>query len=250
METYYFYSIINIRNNKKYCGITKDPHNRILKHFRELRNKCHHSVKLQNAFNKYGESSFQAKIEEKLDFENILEAYDHEKEFILKNDSYLNGYNMTAGGLGVLDSLSHQKTKESWWDRVDSIYQIDKETYQIINVFPSLREIERQLGYGHGNISKVCHRTDVSAYGYYWCFVKDWKEDWLPPINQKYNPIAIIDEKDNSIIKVFQSCAEAGRKLFLDRSNIRNSILRNGKSGGYKFRYITIEEYELYACRD
>ena len=250
MEKYYFYTITNIRNNKVYCGITKDPHNRYLKHFRELRNNCHHSIKLQNAFNKYGENNFKFKIEEEKEFENILEAYDCEKEFIKSHNSCIDGYNMTSGGLGVLDALSHQKTKESWWNRVDSIYQIDKETYQIIKVYPSLREIERQLGYCHSNIAKVCHRTDISAYGYYWCFAKDWKEDWIPPINQKYNPIAIIDELDNIIVKVFQSCAEAGRKLFLNRSNIRNSILRNGKCGGYKFKYITIQEYELYACRD
>ena len=31
---YYYYSITNLINNKKYCGITKDIHNRYLEHKR------------------------------------------------------------------------------------------------------------------------------------------------------------------------------------------------------------------------
>ena len=72
----------------------------------------------------------------------------------------------------------------------------------------------------------------------------------MPPINQKYKPIGIIDKDTGEIIKVYQSCADAGRQLHLDNANIRASILREGTCGGYKFRYVSLEEYELYACRD
>lgn len=169
METtkYYYYAIINSVNGKKYCGITTNPHSRILKHLRELKNNCHHSVKLQNAYNKHGAANFKAVVLEEREFTNILDAYDYEINFIKKHDSYLNGYNMTPGGLGSNSIESYLKTKESWWQRVDSVYQIDKETYQILNIYPSLREAERQTGFAHGNIGKVCHRTDVSCYGYY-----------------------------------------------------------------------------------
>lgn len=164
---YYYYSITNTLNNKKYCGITKDPTVRWQKHRRELKNNCHHSIKLQNAVNKYGLDNFSFQIVEEKEFDCITEAFLYEEIFIKNNDSYLNGYNMTPGGLGVKSALSFEKTKKSWWQKVDNVYQIDKNTYEIINIFPSLREIERQLKFAHSNIGKVCNRTDVSAYGYY-----------------------------------------------------------------------------------
>lgn len=174
---YYYYAIINTLNGKKYCGITTNPHNRIQHHLRELKNNCHHSIKLQNAVNKHGIANFKAKVLEEHEFSNVLDAYDYEQTFIAKHNSYLDGYNMTPGGLGSKSAESYAKTKESWWNRVESVYQIDKETYQILHVYPSLREAERQTGFGHANIGAVCHRTNISCYGFYWCFAKDWDEN-------------------------------------------------------------------------
>lgn len=71
-----------------------------------------------------------------------------------------------------------------------------------------------------------------------------------PPLNQKYKPIALLDKDNFKLIRVFPSCAEAARQLGIDRSNIRSSINRKGKCNGYKFKYIDIKTYELYACRD
>lgn len=173
METYFYYSIRNTVNNKCYCGITINPHNRQLKHWRELRNNCHHSIRLQNAVNKYGLENFVFEIEEEHRYEYIDEAYAHEMEFIAKHNSYLDGYNMTPGGLGSKSIESYEHTKQSWWQRVDSICQIDKETFELIAIYPSLRELERQKGYAHSNISKVCTRKSVNMYGYYWCYLKD-----------------------------------------------------------------------------
>lgn len=247
---YYYYSITNLINNKKYCGITKDIHNRYLKHKRELKNGCHHSIKLQNAVNKYGLDNFVFKLEGEKDFDNIIEAYEYEKIFINKNNSYKDGYNMTDGGLGCLSPESYIKTKATWQEKVDDVIQIDKTTYSVINIFSSLREAERQTGLSHGNIGRVCNRQDISCGGFYWCFSKDWSENWIPPLNQKYKPIALLDKDDLSIVRVFQSCAEAARQMNVDRSNLRTSILRDGTCNGNKYRYISLEEYELYACRD
>lgn len=249
---YYYYLITNLQNGKKYAGITINPDQRKHKHFQELRNNYHHSSKLQNAYNKYGADCFKFEVIETKDFDFKTDAYLYEIDFIKKNNSYLDGYNMEPGGImsAMLNPEVVQKVKESNQNRVPNIYQIDINSYQIINVFNSLHEAERETGIFRSNITKVCNRTDISSGGYYWCYDKDWSENWIPPLNQKYKPIALIDKNNGKIIKVFPSCAEAGRQLKLDRSNIRSSINRNGSCGGYKFRYISLEEYESYTCRD
>lgn len=246
---YYYYTITNKLNGKQYCGITTDFQSRIAKHKRELRLNCHHSVRLQNAYNKHGVENFIFQLEYEKDFGSVTEAYLEEVDFIKQHNSFLNGYNMTPGGLGVLSKISHQKTKATWQNKVPNIYQIDMNTFQVIAIYPSLREVERVLHIAHSNLARVCKRDDVSAKGYYWCYENDWSENWIPPLNKKYRPIGLFDE-DNTLIKVFQSCADAGRKLNLRRENIRDAIARQGKCGGLIFKYITLELYESYACRD
>lgn len=44
-------------------------------------------------------------------------------------------------------------------------YSIDG---QFIKEYPSIREIERQLGYASGNISQCCRGEQKTAYGYIW----------------------------------------------------------------------------------
>lgn len=50
------------------------------------------------------------------------------------------------------------------------VLQIDKNTNEVIAEFPSIKEVERQLGYFHSNISKCCNGKIKSAYGYKWSF--------------------------------------------------------------------------------
>jgi predicted GIY-YIG superfamily endonuclease/ribosomal protein S26 len=93
----YIYYIINNTTNKRYVGITTDYKRRWNKHKSELRRNCHHSSKLQNAWNKYGEEDFiwfkkEVTIEK---YEDLLEL---EIKEIAYYDSYNNGYNCTIGG--------------------------------------------------------------------------------------------------------------------------------------------------------
>lgn len=50
------------------------------------------------------------------------------------------------------------------------IHQINKNTNEVIAEFPSTMEVERQLGFGHSDISKCCRGRRNSAYGYKWSF--------------------------------------------------------------------------------
>lgn len=90
------YAIENKINHKKYIGMTNNFYKRKEHHLFLLRHNKHHSIKLQRAYNKYGEENF--------DFYVLLEVNEmkrleiKEKEFIKKFDTYNNGYNCSEGG--------------------------------------------------------------------------------------------------------------------------------------------------------
>lgn len=56
------YCIENKINHKSYIGSSKNLYQRLLKHFALLRHNKHENAHLQNAWNKYGESSFEWSI--------------------------------------------------------------------------------------------------------------------------------------------------------------------------------------------
>jgi hypothetical protein len=45
----------------------------------------------------------------------------------------------------------------------------------LIKVWQSTIEVERQLGFAHGNISNVARGKQKTAYGYVWKYVKEGK---------------------------------------------------------------------------
>lgn len=95
----YIYYITNIANNKKYIGKTIDIDRRITRHLSDLRANRHHSIKLQRAFNKYGEAAFKIDVQE---YPNITEEDLNllEIQEIEKYNTYYDGYNETLGGEG------------------------------------------------------------------------------------------------------------------------------------------------------
>ena len=89
------YDIYNIKSDKHYIGQSIDIRKRFYQHKYLLRNNKCKNLKFQNAWNKYGEESFEFQIieecrQEKLDEREIF--------FTKKYDSFLNGYNKTDGG--------------------------------------------------------------------------------------------------------------------------------------------------------
>lgn len=68
------YSITCSGNNKIYIGSSVDIATRLRAHFYSLRNNKHYNPKLQNSFNKYGESSFSMFILEECSRDSIREV--------------------------------------------------------------------------------------------------------------------------------------------------------------------------------
>ena len=50
------------------------------------------------------------------------------------------------------------------------VLQIDKNTNVVINIFPSMKEAERQTGYNHGHICNCCKGKLKTTGGYKWSY--------------------------------------------------------------------------------
>lgn len=95
-EHYVVYRFLNTASGKSYIGITHSFRRRKSDHIRRLKQGNHHSIKLQNAWNKYTEDAFTwAIIDKGL---SQIEAEASEFEWIAHYDSFHNGYNMNEGG--------------------------------------------------------------------------------------------------------------------------------------------------------
>lgn len=111
------YSILNKSNGKIYIGLTSDPSDRFSRHKYKLNMGKHFNPHLQNAWNKYGENSFEFNIIEHCDDEELGE---NERWWIDHLDSTNRdiGYNIRTGGdsnfkhseetkLKISESLKH-----------------------------------------------------------------------------------------------------------------------------------------------
>lgn len=102
------YKIINVVNNKFYVGSAVNFSRRKTRHFSELRTNRHSNLKLQNAWNKYGEKSFVfVVVEEVQDKAMLLEVENRWlKEHVGNEYCYNIGVDATAPHLGMSGELS------------------------------------------------------------------------------------------------------------------------------------------------
>lgn len=86
----YIYKILNKENNKFYIGSTIEPEKRQKRHFDDLKNKRHHCLFLQRAYDKYGGNNFEFLPKEV----NVA----NEKELRVLEERYI-GYCWNSGKL-------------------------------------------------------------------------------------------------------------------------------------------------------
>ena len=201
----YIYKITNDINNKVYIGKTLDTiEKRWKEHCRDYKKETENSRPLYRAITKYGLEHFSISILEECD-KKILD--ERERFWIEYYRSFKYGYNATLGGDGraycdydlilalynngfnlkqIAEKLKYDSgtcskalktfgvTPEELKDRGRDIikkvvFQLDKDTNEIINVFPSIKEAYDSLGKQHsGHIASVCNGKRKTAYGYKW----------------------------------------------------------------------------------
>lgn len=167
------YKIINIINNKVYVGSSFVGFlKRKRCHLTNLRKNKHHSPKLQNAWNKYGEESFTFEIIEYCDKLDIL---NREQYWINYYDSYNKGYNSSpiAGNcegrevkletrLKISNSLKGRKVIRTKNHNIKlaatkykAVVQYNDDN-QIINEFMCLNDAAHKLGLCQSIASNYC----------------------------------------------------------------------------------------------
>ena len=111
MQQYHIYQIVNKINDKRYIGSAVDIADRWHLHRKMLNNGNHHSIKLQRAWNKYGEHNFIFEILDTTDDKNRLLA-DEQYWIDTSKSATKNGYNVApiAGSqLGFKHSAKSKK---------------------------------------------------------------------------------------------------------------------------------------------
>lgn len=203
----FIYKITNDINDKIYIGQTSGTlEERFKQHKKKINSEDRKTYPLYNAMKKYGVEHFFIESLEETD--NLQER---EQYWIKYFDSYNNGYNATHGGDGWvrtdydlivdlyskgltgieianqigttkntvyralkakgIETLSNTETSKK--KNSKPIGQYDKNTMELIHIFPSIAEAAKAMGKNHGHISNCAHGKKASAYGYKWKFIEE-----------------------------------------------------------------------------
>ena len=102
------YLIENVDTGKVYVGSAINIADRWKRHIRLLNRNCHHSIKLQNAWNKYGPDNFSHSILELVGRDSLVER---EQYWLDKYDaSGANGYNVLSRSYSSLGLVHGPET--------------------------------------------------------------------------------------------------------------------------------------------
>lgn len=205
----YIYKITNDINGKVYIGKTEQTIEKRWKQHINDSNKTHFQNRpLYRAIKKYGIEHFYIEQIEECSH-NIVN--DREIYWIEYYGSFKFGYNATLGGDGktycdydlvyalfneglnitqIADILNYdvstcryilegfgitkeERTKRGIQSLQKPIIQLDKNTEEVLNIFPSLRAACDYLGkQSSGHIPDVCQGKRKTAYGYKWKYGK------------------------------------------------------------------------------
>lgn len=208
----FIYKIYNDINEKVYIGQTGlTVEHRFKEHIAKARGEERKKLPIYNAMRKYGiEHFFVEQIEETEDLD------EREIYWIKQYNSYENGYNATLGGggnakrdyqkiinlykeyqnattvaklIGCERHLVYRVLKANHIKVISSaelakknrsklIGQYDKNTLELIKIYPSATEAGRQIGNNgaSAHIIKCANGDRKSAYGYIWKYIERKEE--------------------------------------------------------------------------
>lgn len=169
------YQIRNLINNKVYIGQTVNEKRRRANHLFLLRTNQHHSIKLQNAYNKYGENNFVFEILEECSKEELNEK---ELYYIQIKNSYNNGYNCNLGGqfrtdMSGKNNSQYGKKGDKSARFKDYILQLDNND-NIIGRFGSLYEAAEAVNGDFSTIRKCLVHQRKHHKNFKWVYEKEF----------------------------------------------------------------------------
>jgi len=182
------YKIINIINNKIYIGSAVNIYIRWKSHIQLLQNNKHHSIYLQNSWNKYGGGNFKFEIIEYIEDKNKL--IEREQFYLDTYNSYnpLFGYNESPTAKSPLGFKHTEETKNIMGkSHMISVIQLEYKDneYVYIKKYEGICEVEKELNIKSQNIVHCCKLTEryYRAGGFIWMYEEDYND------KERYNYI-------------------------------------------------------------
>lgn len=182
------YQIRNLINNKIYVGSSVNLRERWRRHKKDLRKGKHHSIILQRAWDKYGDSNFVFEVLKECSKDNLRE---YEDEFLISLEPV---YNICKEAYSTKGRIYKEETrqkhkkyardnkvrppKETYEGRYLSVEKLDKETGKVIGTYKSISEACFSNGKDYNWVSMitaVCRGKRKTALGFRWQFKNDSK---------------------------------------------------------------------------
>jgi hypothetical protein len=120
------------------------------------------------------------------------------------------------------------------------IKQFDLEG-NIINEYQSIADASRILKIGKSNIQGVLQHKRKTAGGFIWKYLEDENPDFSEKItiNKNIGRKVCQYDLDMNLLNIYDSMADAARKLNIHKNNIRGVIINYRKTaGGFIFKYL------------
>lgn len=233
---------LNSENDKVYIGSASKAgskriyengfHHRWDRHLSKLRLQKHHSPKLQNAYNKYGEENLVFFIIEEC-FPEVCVG--REQFYIDEFKSFDYGYNCRPNAVSFLGFKHSEKSKLKM--SLSKKTERDKIASQIIEMYKSgltYRQIDLEIGIGRRRIKNILQEngfTDIRN-----------RSDYVKIRVYQY-------DKNGNFIKIYESACHAEVEsdgLFKESGVRRTARGEQITTHGYYFSYENISKEECY----
>lgn len=212
------YCILNLLNQKKYIGSSKNIYDRLVNHKMMLKNNNHHNNYLQNSWNKYKSNNFIYIILEECDINKLIER----EQFYI--DNLKPEYNFITN---VIDVKITGK----------EIYQYDLNG-NFIKKYDYIKQACIENDIHQSTICRYLNGEYKKGGGYLWSLVY---QDKLKPYIRTKKPsktlnkkVQVIEIKSNTIIKEFNSLKECAEYFGYFPSEISKGI-KTGRIFKQKF---------------
>ncbi len=249
------YGIQCLSTSKWYIGSCEDLKDRMQRHRYYLRHNNHHSIKLQRAYNKYGEDDFNVEI---IQFLNASDdRFKIEEEYIKKYDSVNNGYNIIDKCPFVEKFTLSAKAKDNFMQYIKtlekSVIAINRVTGTIDGTFESVTEAANFYHTSTSNISSVCLgklryiKDHVFIYTKDFDETKDYRvahhctgkhkpEEQKEKMRHNKNCVKIYKiDSNNNVVKEFYSISEAARDNNIKADHMRYILNSSKPLNGFTY---------------
>lgn len=195
------YCIENKVNHKVYIGSSKNIYQRLLKHFALLRHNKHENAHLQNAWNKYGEKSFEWTVIEKCENSILTER----EQYCI--DLFGAEYNITKKvERNILSKESrlkqgetrrrlHREGKLDWNFKPVPIYVYDLDGNSLFVNTAGLKDTASKLGVSPSSICRILNGTYQQCKGYRFSYKLE-----------NLNPVIVRSVKQNTKYMNYRHC--------------------------------------------